>query len=182
MQSVKPRGIVSVPRGERILRPVDDSLFSRKHCFQLILADETLYLNVDEEQQKRDWTAALRSLTMDDAKAAEPASGRRLMRSLEVHVLEAKQIKRSGGEAFVLVYLDGEAQARSQTRGVLPSPIWNDHFILSYVYSAVVVPCGVAMCHTACALISVVSAMQRSAGERRDADHCAVRHEGSIGS
>eukprot|EP00730_Choanoeca_flexa_P004915 TRINITY_DN11840_c0_g1_i2.p1 TRINITY_DN11840_c0_g1~~TRINITY_DN11840_c0_g1_i2.p1 ORF type:complete len:1122 (+),score=292.68 TRINITY_DN11840_c0_g1_i2:129-3494(+) len=127
----RPKLVITLPYGNTIVRPVDDSLFSRPYVFQVISALRTLCVACPDEATYRTWFNELQNLCQPQLKetlAARP----HLVRSLQVKVVEAKNLPKSS-DYVAEILLDTERQARTQVRSNTNEPYWGQDFEFDHV-------------------------------------------------
>eukprot|EP00042_Codosiga_hollandica_P050195 m.594931 g.594931 ORF g.594931 m.594931 type:complete len:1080 (-) comp58037_c0_seq2:86-3325(-) len=132
--SLHPREVIHLPRGDRAVRPADHSLFNRSNTFQIITSSRTYYLSASDGESCNAWMTALREVCIETI----PGFDKRphIVRSFEVKVIEAKDLHKPG-DYYCLVLLDSEKQARTLTKGNTQAPFWNQAFTFDDVPSSV---------------------------------------------
>ncbi|KJE97244.1 hypothetical protein, variant 1 [Capsaspora owczarzaki ATCC 30864] len=133
--STKPRSIVSISSGDRTVRPVDESLFGRPNCFQIISNDDTLYFQAEDDNERREWLNKLLNISIGQKFTRRELVSRHVT-SLHLRVIEAKKLSKSG-DLYCLVRLDSELQARTQTRKDTNAPFWSEEFFFDEVPASV---------------------------------------------
>eukprot|EP00054_Salpingoeca_dolichothecata_P023489 m.156743 g.156743 ORF g.156743 m.156743 type:complete len:1139 (-) comp24699_c0_seq7:130-3546(-) len=123
--SQHPKEVISLPRGHRVVRPVDDSLFNRRHCFQLMTPARTYFLAATDSQVCQQWHHLLYQICSGRRKSRIDVC--RIVKSLELRLCEAKELPKTG-EYYCLIFLDDELQARSKSKSNTQTPFWNQDF------------------------------------------------------
>ncbi|EGD82365.1 hypothetical protein PTSG_03032 [Salpingoeca rosetta] len=124
-----PKFVATLPLGNRTVRPVDTSLFGRRHVFQVITKSRTLYIECPDQKTYRQWMEALREVCFPDPNTDATM---RLVRSVSVTVVEAKDLPKSG-DYFALVLLDHERQAMTSIQSNTNAPYWNQSFTIDAI-------------------------------------------------
>ncbi|KAG0223407.1 hypothetical protein BGW41_005597 [Actinomortierella wolfii] len=120
---------------------IDNSLFSKKHCFSIRTAHHVNYYTVSPVRSRNDqevlngWLYALKSFAKPEVFGADVYSEYRVYRTFSVKVNDGKLNK--DVEAYCEITLDDERRARTgsrsrHTKGIEPgTPFWRDSFTFS---------------------------------------------------
>eukprot|EP00048_Salpingoeca_helianthica_P002271 m.55992 g.55992 ORF g.55992 m.55992 type:complete len:811 (-) comp12003_c1_seq1:21-2453(-) len=130
--AMKPKGIIDL--GGCSLFSLDDSLYGRPNCFQLIVCGSDVVFCADTEQEKTEWMSALQPLVgfSSVTAAAVNANTSAVVRSLSVCVVEAKDFTSKAQSVFCTLSISDVKVARTPTLTVKSnSAFWNEDFVFN---------------------------------------------------
>jgi len=135
--SLKPQDIVNLKHA--FIRPVHDSLYSKKFCFQIISFNEPQVFSAEDEIQAYEWLENLKASSVGLAINDYLATPRRI-NYVSIQVTEAKQLPavdpiRRSANPFCVLFLDSMKQAVTQTIYNTTQPLWNEKIFLDDVPS-----------------------------------------------
>ena len=116
------------------IRPVHDSLYSKKHCFHIISFNEPLAFSAEDEWELHEWMRVLKAVAMNLTPSDYSALPRKIT-YLTLSLLEGKQLPavdplRRSANPYCTLTLDVTKQAATQTIYNSTIPLWNEKVLL----------------------------------------------------
>ncbi|XP_043221540.1 ras GTPase-activating protein 1-like isoform X2 [Amphibalanus amphitrite] len=130
---MKPKGLMDLSCA--YVYPVDDSLFDRSFCFQIVekalpcLATVT-YLCAGCQDSMQDWVSALKPLCVPQNARLPKVANLRELRCLQITVLEAYRLPlKLVPSPFCVIAVNQVKVARTKVK-TGPDPVWGEDFVL----------------------------------------------------
>jgi hypothetical protein len=119
----------------KALQPTHDTLFHRENVFQLRTTAGPLYIQLANQEQRDIWVEQLKETTGMTRVIDAMEETERTIRKIEMGVLEAKDVGRSG-DYHCVISVEGAQVAKTYTQFGTEAPFWGQEFLFDDISSA----------------------------------------------
>mmetsp|Transcript_9902 Transcript_9902/g.29926 ORF Transcript_9902/g.29926 Transcript_9902/m.29926 type:complete len:871 (+) Transcript_9902:80-2692(+) len=133
--ALQPRMVHTLMKMDKALLPTHETLFHRENVFQLRTTSGLLFIDLADPRERDTWIERLQQTTGMAEGMCAAAETERTIRTIELGVLEAKDVGKPG-DYHCVIAVEGAQVAQTYTQFGTEVPFWGQEFVFDDISSA----------------------------------------------